>query len=55
MIPTTIIGVLEILGVSFAIVLLAVRVLPTEKPNVIKLQPHQNTLHKSYKKVRKAS
>jgi hypothetical protein len=55
MIPKTIIEVLEILTVSLAVVLLAVRVLPKERSNIVTLKPRQNTAQRSYKKVRKAS
>jgi hypothetical protein len=54
MIPTTIIEAIGILTASFAVVLIAVQVLPKENTNVVKLKPRQ-PVHRSYKKVRKAS
>jgi len=55
MIPKTIIDAIGILTASFAVVLIAVQVLPKENGrNVVKLKPRQH-MHRSYKKVRKAS
>ncbi len=55
MIPKLIIDAIEIMAMSFALVLLAVQVLPKEKPsNIVRLKHRAENAHRSYKKIRKA-
>jgi hypothetical protein len=55
MIPKTITDIIEIFIVSFAVVLLAVRLLPKEKTTIVKMATRRNNPHRAYKKIRKAS